>query len=65
MNHPRRQRLAETAGFAREALLIFVCAIAVRLIHVWQIPRAPFFDVLMGDAQRNLAIARARKKAGR
>ena len=31
-------------------LLIFSVALAVRLIHVWQIRRSPFFDVLMGDA---------------
>lgn len=30
--------------------LIFLIALAVRLIHVWQIRRSPFFDVLMGDA---------------
>ena len=56
MNHPRRQPLAETnarlgQGFAWQALLIFACALAVRLIHIWQIRRAPFFDVLMGDAR--------------
>jgi tetratricopeptide (TPR) repeat protein len=56
MKHPRRQPLAETAArpgraFVREALLIFACALAVRLIHIWQIRRAPFFDVLMGDAR--------------
>lgn len=30
--------------------LIFLVALGVRLIHVWQIRRTPFFDVLMGDA---------------
>jgi tetratricopeptide (TPR) repeat protein len=30
--------------------LIFFVALALRLIHVWQIRRSPFFDVLMGDA---------------
>ena len=33
------------------ALIIFLVALAVRLIHVWQIRKAPFFDVLMGDAR--------------
>jgi tetratricopeptide (TPR) repeat protein/4-amino-4-deoxy-L-arabinose transferase-like glycosyltransferase len=33
------------------ATAIFVVALAVRLIHIWQIRRAPFFTVLMGDAQ--------------
>src|SRR5260221_4237168 len=56
MKHPRRQPPAETharpgRGFAREALVICVCALALRLIHLWQIRRAPFFDVLMGDSR--------------
>ena len=29
---------------------IFLLALTVRLIHVWQIRRSPFFDVLLGDA---------------
>lgn len=33
------------------ALTIFVVALAVRLVHVWQIRKAPFFDVLMGDSR--------------
>jgi tetratricopeptide (TPR) repeat protein len=32
-------------------LAIFVTAFALRLIHIWQIRRSPFFDVLMGDAR--------------
>jgi tetratricopeptide (TPR) repeat protein len=32
------------------ALAIFVIALLVRLIHIWQISPSPFFDVLMGDA---------------
>ena len=32
------------------ALLIFLVALAVRLIHVWQLRSTPFFDVLLGDA---------------
>src|SRR5688572_9228272 len=32
------------------ALVIFAVALTLRLIHVWQIRRSPFFDVLMGDA---------------
>jgi tetratricopeptide (TPR) repeat protein len=31
-------------------LLVFGVALAVRLIHLWQIRRSPFVDVLMGDA---------------
>ena len=32
------------------ALLIFVVAFAVRLIHIWQLRSSPFFDTLLGDA---------------
>jgi len=31
-------------------LLIFAVALAVRLLHLWQIHPSPFFDVLLGDA---------------
>lgn len=30
---------------------IFITALAIRLIHIWQIRRAPFFTVLMGDSR--------------
>ena len=30
---------------------MFAIALGVRLLHVWQIRHAPFFDVLMGDAR--------------
>ena len=33
------------------ALAIFVAALLVRLLHIWQLRRSPFFDVLMGDAR--------------
>lgn len=33
------------------AAIIFAIALAVRLIHVWQLRSSPFFDVLMGDAK--------------
>ena len=32
------------------ALVIFAVALAVRLIHIWQIKPSPFFDILLGDA---------------
>jgi tetratricopeptide (TPR) repeat protein len=35
----------------RDPIAIFLVALAVRLIHVWQIRKAPFFDVLMGDSR--------------
>ena len=38
-------------GFGRIALAIFGLALAVRLVHVWQLRSAPFFDLAMGDAQ--------------
>jgi tetratricopeptide (TPR) repeat protein len=35
----------------RTRLTILVVALAVRLIHVWQMRPSPWFDVLMGDAR--------------
>jgi tetratricopeptide (TPR) repeat protein len=32
------------------ALVIFAVALALRLIHVWQLTSTPFFDTLLGDA---------------
>jgi len=32
------------------ALAVFATALAVRLVHVWQIRASPFFSVLMGDS---------------
>ena len=37
--------------FAWAAFAIFAVALVVRLIHVWQIRKAPFFSVLMGDSR--------------
>src|SRR5262245_32678797 len=60
MKRPRRQSVAATATapvppvretLGRSALMIFAVALALRLVHVWQISRAPFFDMLMGDAR--------------
>ncbi len=42
---------ASTGGFGRTALAIFGLALAVRIVHVWQLRSAPFFDLAMGDAQ--------------
>src|SRR4029453_1335514 len=65
MKHPRRGQHGRTAqrhdhvqstaadsqfGWSAAAA-IFVVALAVRLIHVWQIRNAPFFSVLMGDSR--------------
>lgn len=38
-------------SFLWPAVLIFLVALGVRLIHVWQIRRAPFFTVLIGDSR--------------
>jgi tetratricopeptide (TPR) repeat protein len=37
--------------FRLRALAIFALALALRLVHVWQLRRSPFFDVLLGDAR--------------
>jgi len=33
-----------------QLLLIFLVALAVRLLHVWQLKASPFFNILLGDA---------------
>ena len=38
-------------SFFPYALAIFLVSLGVRLLHLWQIRTAPFFHVLMGDAQ--------------
>lgn len=38
-------------AFARQALAIGALALLVRLVHVWQLSRSPYFDALMGDAR--------------
>ena len=49
---PARPRAGRPAdGFGRAALGIFAFALAVRLVHVWQLRSAPFFGLAMGDAQ--------------
>jgi hypothetical protein len=37
-------------SFATVVTSVFLAALAVRLLHIWQIREAPFFSVLMGDA---------------
>src|SRR5436309_556610 len=54
---PPRQRqvpvpeVRDAEPFLWQGVLIFVVAILVRLIHLWQIRDAPFFSILMGDAR--------------
>ena len=49
-DHARSVAARSQVGWAAAAA-IFGLALAVRLIHVWQIRKAPFFTVLMGDAR--------------
>jgi tetratricopeptide (TPR) repeat protein len=44
----RSPRLRSVGG---PALAVFSAALVVRLVHIWQIRRSPFFDVLLGDAR--------------
>jgi tetratricopeptide (TPR) repeat protein len=44
--------------FPGAGVVVFAVALGVRLLHVWQIRRAPFFDVLIGDARGYDAWAR-------
>jgi tetratricopeptide (TPR) repeat protein len=45
------QRHAPEARFLPTAVAIFLAALTVRLVHLFQIRRAPFFALLMGDAR--------------
>ena len=36
---------------ARHVALVFGVALAVRLLHLWQMAGTPYFTVLMGDAR--------------
>lgn len=37
-------------SFTRQAAVIFIVALLLRLAHVWRLRSSPFFDVLLGDA---------------
>jgi tetratricopeptide (TPR) repeat protein len=43
-------RSDDRGRFAPLALVIFAVALAVRLVHVWQMRASPFFSTLLGDA---------------
>jgi tetratricopeptide (TPR) repeat protein len=49
----RQQPTANGQGtrFFLPAVAIFSVALVIRLVHLWQIRRAPFFAVLMGDSR--------------
>ncbi|HEY2152245.1 MAG TPA: tetratricopeptide repeat protein [Vicinamibacterales bacterium] len=36
---------------SRQSLTIFLVALGVRLVHVWQLRASPFFAILMGDSR--------------
>lgn len=40
----------DVPGARRHALLVFTVALAVRLLHLWQLSATPFATVLLGDA---------------
>ncbi len=42
---------SEARGFTGAAAAIFFLALAVRVLHVWQLRVSPFFNVLIGDAR--------------
>jgi tetratricopeptide (TPR) repeat protein len=48
---PRSVERARDRSFVGAGIVIFGVALAIRLVHLWQIRRAPFFDVLLGDAR--------------
>ena len=50
-HQPDMRAAPRNGSFALPASVIFLVALFVRLVHVWQIRRAPFFSVLMGDAR--------------
>jgi 4-amino-4-deoxy-L-arabinose transferase-like glycosyltransferase len=57
--HRRREALrpiqpaagSSWTGGALPFAIVFFVALAFRLIHLWQIRRAPFFELLIGDAR--------------
>ena len=48
---PRSRGGGDSARFGRYPLAIFGFALALRVVHVWQLREAPFFGLTMGDAQ--------------
>ena len=47
-----RTRDASVGALYRAATGILLLATVLRLVHLWQIRRAPFFSILMGDGLR-------------
>src|SRR5207253_5324075 len=48
----RATNLLPLRGSMWKGIVIFTVALTLRLIHIWQIRRSPFFTVLLGDARR-------------
>jgi Flp pilus assembly protein TadD len=48
---PPARQAAEPERFVWPAAVIFFLALSLRLIHLWQIRRAPYADLLIGDAR--------------
>ena len=51
LNSAPRDIVPRQESFAAAALATFFLALIVRIFHLWQIRRAPFFSVLMGDSR--------------
>src|SRR5947209_20630825 len=47
----RSPEAARARAFVAAGGAVFAVALAIRLVHMWQIRNAPFFDVLLGDAR--------------
>ena len=47
-----RTRDASVGALYRAATGILLLATVLRLVHLWQIRRAPFFSILIGDGLR-------------
>lgn len=48
---PEARQAPPTRTSVLPLVVIFLVALGLRLLHVWQIRRAPLFDVLIGDAR--------------
>ena len=51
LHEPAATPSARTGRPWKVGVAIFLVALALRLVHVWQIRHTPFFDVLMGDSR--------------
>ena len=56
--HPQTNSSSQNGRFKWVVLGIFTLALIVRILHIWQIYKAPFFPLLFGDVQSYDAWAR-------